>query len=164
MLSASSLLGIIISVAHQISDNHFVKNFYFSEISKEIEAYNAYYIAFVSRIAEATVALAVTVVVASFLWDIFNSHTDLAREELKREHKSLRKAFVNSTAFMFTSALFTSASSIFYGYAQPFYYKEWYYSYSLLISVLFNVIFAFAAWRFLDVIKSSVKRRYSLYL
>lgn len=163
-VSVCSLLGMGASIAFQVTNNYFLNNFTLSEIAKEINAYNAYYTAFALRILEAIISLGVTVTLTAFLWDIFISHTDMARDELKREHKNLKKTFIKSTIFMWLSGGLTAASSIFYGYSQPFYYSEWYYSYSLLFSVVLNVIFAYAAWRFLDNIKYCIKRRYSLYL
>ena len=160
----ASLFGVVSSALFQYFNGKLLNNFYLSEITKNIGAYNAYYTAFAMRIIEAILFLIVLGTIISFLSDIFSEYTDMAREELVREHKTLEKAFVRRSIIMFIMALLAAASGVFYGYAQPFYYLRWYYSYSLLISFILNVAFVFSAYQFFDMIKSCIKRRYSLYL
>lgn len=163
-VAVTSVIGAASSIAFQIFNGKLINNFFLSEISKNIEAYDAYYTAFALRIAEAIMFLIVFGATVSFLSDIFSVYTDLGRDDMEREHRSLTKAFKKGSATTFIIAMLTAASGVFYGYAQPFYYLRWYYSYSLLISFVFNVVFAFTVWNFLEVIKNCIKRRYSLYL
>ncbi len=160
----TSILGATSSVIFQIFNGKLINNFFLSEISKNIEAYKAYYTAFALRVAEAVLFLIVLGTTISFLSDIFSIYTDMGREDMEREHKTLTKAFKKCSVTTVVAAILTAASGVFYGYAQPFYYLRWYYSYSLLISFVINVMFVFAICNFLEVIKSCIKRRYSLYL
>lgn len=164
LVAISSLLGLVVSVFLHISNNYFAKNFYFSEISKEIDAYNAYYTTFFLKIAEAVFFVATITAILVFLWDIYKNYSDLARIERGREHRELKKIFVSGTITLSILAVLTGASGVFYYYAQPFYYTAWYYYYSMIISVAVNFIFAIYVWFFLESVKSAIKRRYSLYL
>ena len=160
----TSALGIASSVTFQIFNKKLMDNFFLSEITKNIEAYNAYYTVFAIRIVEAILFVVVLGTVVSFMSDIFSGYTDLSRDDLQREHKMLEKTFVRISIFAFVTAIITAASTVFYGYAQPMYYLRWYYSYSLLISFVLNVVFVFAICHFFNVIKNCIRRRYSLYL
>ena len=159
-----SFLGVIISAIQQISNNNFVKNHYFSEISKKIEAYNAYYTAFFFKLAEAIIFAVTIATMIAFLWDIYKNYSDLSRIERGREHREFKRIFVRGAVTIAILAAMTVASGVFYYYAQPFYYTAWYYYYSMIISIAINIIFAIYVWFFLESFKSTVKRRYSLYL
>ena len=160
----ASILGIASSVAFQIFNKKLMDNFFLSEITKDIDAYNAYYTAFAIRIVEAILFIVVLGTVVSFMSDIYSEYTDLARDDLKREHRLLEKTFIKISIFAFITAILTAVSTVFYGYAQPMYYLRWYYSYSLLISFVLNAAFVFAICHFFDVVKNCIRRRYSLYL
>ena len=160
----TSVFGVASSVAFQIYNKKLMENFFLSEITKDIEAYNAYYTAFAIRIVEAILFVIVLGTVISFMSDIFSGYTDLSRDNLQREHKMLEKTFIKISIFAFVTAIFTAVSGVFYGYAQPMYYLKWYYSYSLLISFVLNAVFVLAIYHFFDVIKNCIRRRYKLYL
>ena len=87
----TSVFGVASSVAFQIYNKKLMENFFLSEITKDIEAYNAYYTAFAIRIVEAILFVIVLGTVISFMSDIFSGYTDLSRDNLQREHKMLEK-------------------------------------------------------------------------
>lgn len=159
-----AIIGLLVSIGQHYTSNHFAKNFYFSEIAKNLDAYNAYYTAFYFKIAEAIVFGVTFFFVMRFIWSVYSDYSDLSRSEKGREHKEIKRIFVKGTVSLSLLALLTLASSVFYFYAQPFFYTEWYYYYSMTISVVINIIFALYAWFFLENLKAVIKRRYSLYL
>jgi hypothetical protein len=162
--ASSAIVGLFISAGQHYTNNYFSKNFYFSEIAKNLEAYNAYYTAFYFKIAEAIVFGVTFFLLMRFLWNIYSNFSDLSRSERGREHNEIKRVFVHGTISLSILAILTLVSGVFYFYAQPFFYTEWYYYYSMTISVVINLIFALYAWFFLNNIKNIIKRRYSLYL
>ena len=89
----TSIIGIASSATFQIFNKKLMDNFFLSEITKNIDAYNAYYTVFAIRIVEAILFVVILGTVISFMSDIFSGYTDLAREDLKREHKFLYALF-----------------------------------------------------------------------
>lgn len=160
--SITVLLSIPISILHHILEKNFVINFDFSLISKDIDAYYAYYNILYVRITEAILFILTVVFMVIFLWDIYKAHSETSRLEMKNEVKYAKKAYISRSTLFIVSGILSSASGVFYVISQPFYYDAWYYSYSSIISTLFQLIFIFISIEYAGFIGNSVKYRYRM--
>lgn len=163
-LIAAGTVGGAVSVFNAYSASHFMDNFYFSAIIKDVEAYKAYYTRFFAEIAEAITFIAVVFLILSVVSDVFKSHTDMAREGKDTFKRELRAKYKIGCIFFSIFALFSAMGGIYYVFSQPFYYEAWYFYYSIMISTALDIAFAAASLFFLGFIRQSIDFRYKLYL
>ena len=156
------LIGTFISLYFGAVEKSFAKCYDYTMITKDIDAYYAYYKVFYARIAEAIVFLICVILTLLLLWSIYKSHSDLERARDVNEIKKEKSAFILRAAGVLAITLFAVASRIFFIYAQPYYYDAWYYSDSLVISYAVNIIFLNSMIYFNSFIKKAAERRYKL--
>jgi hypothetical protein len=161
---ASGAIGVAVSVFKAVATEKFVSQYSFSAVIKDIGAYEAYYLRFFAEIAEAVVFVASLACTWLVLKDLLSSHTDLARDGNDVFKKELKSRFLVTSVLAAIIGILCTAGDIYYVFSQPYYYRAWYFYYSMMISVALDIIFVFAAVALLEYIKSSVKYRYRLYI
>ena len=165
VLSGSSILGIVASFFSHNSSIFFHSEFYPNAIRKNLDAYNAYYRMLGFHIAEAVILFVTVLLAILLLWDVYKAHSDLSSATSQKEFKEgARRYKLGAVATMICAAL-SSAGSVYYVLAQPFYNTDyWYFYYSAVISVAISLIFAFTASYFAGFVNNSVKYNYRLYI
>ena len=161
LLAISAFVGTIVSAIAYSSSVSFHTSFVPSAVKKDINAYYMFYEVLGLQIAESIVMMATIVFILFVLWDIFKSHSDLAVASSEKEKKELKKSFIKFALVVGSISLLSSASSVYYVYAQPFYnMQNWFYYYSAIISIVVNLISVFATCYFIGYVSNSVKYRY----
>lgn len=163
-LAAAATVGTAVSIFNSYATSHFMDNFYFSAIVKDIEAYKAYYMRFFAEISEAVTFIAVIVFSLIVIYDVFTAHTDMARDGKDTFKRELKAKYTAGAIILSLLGLLSAAGGIYYVFAQPYYYEAWYFYYSLMISTALDIVFAASAVFFIGFIKQSVEFRYKLYL
>ncbi len=162
-LTITGALGIIASWLNNSATNSFNESYYFSAILKDINAYYAYYTKFAYQIFEAVIFIASVVIAVLILWDIYKSYTDFSSETGKFK-KEFKARFVTSSVMAILATILSALGDAFYLFSQPFYYNAWYFSYSMVLSFVLDVVFLFAIISLIGFVNNSVKYKYRLYL
>lgn len=154
-------IGCVLGYISHIFTVAFHSEFYPAAIRKSLEAYYAYYKMLTLHAIDAVIMQITVLLVLLMLWDVYKVHSDVGIVENHKEYRLYKGKFVKQSVIIYITSIISSASEVYYIFAQPFYYlQNWYFYYSAIISVSLSLVFVFAICYFIGFVNNSVRYRY----